>query len=485
MRFHERANDQNAVTSSTRTIGGQPLRRPKSNSFLLICLVAITFACLSFAALNLSFVMKTGHQIWVGGKDFLFGTPKPLDGITDSQKPIQSQTAYAKVESQDVRLLTAAADALNQDIKKDASNATLQNQLGIIYAQMGEFPAAIDHFQTAIDVARLKASELSAQARSLSKTGNTEGASDLVRECSQLHVELSAAHSNLARVYDKLGMHDKVVAQLDQLNSDIAFSSDFSRPKEAANPFIPEKFAVTAEGVKDHRMSTQAAAILARAQALMQARRISEAVREYKRLLRLDPQISLAHQQLGLCAVMLGDVSTAKSEFQMAVRLDPADANSHNDLGMTMLSTGDPHAAQMEFNKALNISPKHLDAAINLANILASEGQLGDAERILERALVANPNSAIAHNNLATVESINGKPNSAVKEFRAALGLNPSLASAHYGLGLALLDVNSYQPAIKEFKTALALNPALTDAHNKIEQAYRKSEQSGIGPGAN
>jgi tetratricopeptide (TPR) repeat protein len=469
-------------------------RRSKSGWLLFLVFAAaiittLPFALYPFSVGNLTNNFKTAV---VDGKlGALSWWDKLSHPVTESAPSRTGTAKLGTVPGSDVRLFTHAVKALSKQIEEKPDDANLQNRIGIVYAQLGEYTEAIQHLQTAISLARARAGASLETARTLDRKGDVDGAVKAMLESSQSHVELSAAHSNLARVYDRLGMHDRVLAQLDQLNYDIALAPDFSRFRRpvaaaAVRSISPDPVSATTADVSNHRLNTVAASILARAQALIQARRVSEAMREYRRLIRIDPQIAIAHQQLGLCDAMTNDGDGAVAEFETAVRLDPSDANSHNDLGLALMSRSDAEAAKQEFSKALSLQPKHLDAAVNLSNILASQGNSAAAEEILTKAASANPRSAVAHNDLATVMSINGKPRQAVSEFEAALSINPNLASAHYGLGLALMEIKDYQGAIREFKTSLALNPALVDAHNKIEMAYRKSGSAlSSGPGIN
>jgi tetratricopeptide (TPR) repeat protein len=461
-------------------------RRSKSSWLLFLVFAAAIITTLPFALYPFSVGNLTGNlksAVDTGKLGALGWWDKLSHPVAPSER---GSSKLGTVPGSDVRLFTEAVRALSKQIEEKPNDPNLQNRIGIVYAQLGEYTEAIQHLQTAISLARAKAGASLETARTLDRKGDADGAVSAMLESSQSHVELSAAHSNLARVYDRLGMHDRVLAQLDQLNYDIALAPDFARYRRPARTVIPEPVSSNASDSSNHRLNTVAASILARAQAFTQARRVSEAIHEYRRLISIDPQIAVAHQQLGLCDVMTNDSEGAITEFETAVRLDPSDANSHNDLGLALMSRQDTQAAKLEFAKALSLQPKHLDAAINLSNILATEGNTAAAEGILTKAASANPHSPIAHNDLATVLSLNGKPRQAVSEFEAALSINPNLASAHYGLGLALMELKSYPGAIREFKTSLALNPALVDAHNKIEMAYRKSEHTlSSGPGIN
>lgn len=368
----------------------------------------------------------------------------------------------------DLKSMDQASDQLLDEIAKSPNDPSLHNRVALIYAGLGDFTAAISHFEKAVETSRLQIAALTSAEKDLRAKGDNAAASKTVLQASKLNVELSAAHSSLARVYDHLGQHDKVLAQLDQLNKDIAFGSDLTTKKpvsEQASDAIASQ----------HQLSQQALRNLARAQALMQAHRIPEAMQEYKNVIAIEPQSAIAHERLGLAALFVNNSYMAVHELETAARLEPDHSSTHNALGLAYQSEGDGHKAQAEFEKAIAINPKDGEAAFNLGTIFASTGRYGPAEEAFKKAVEANPRSYMAHNHLGTLLSLSGNYRQAIQEFELALNIAPDLASSHYGLGLALYNCKDYPASIREFKRALVLNPALTDAHNKIELAYRKS----------
>src|SRR6185369_9611678 len=130
----------------------------------------------------------------------------------------QAEIAATTMKADQVKLLAQAEKDLLADIDKEPLDPSLRNRLGLIYAQLGDADEAMRHFQEAVDLARKAISKLTLEQDALAQAGKTEEASRLLLKISQMSVELSAAHSNLARVYDSLGQHDKVVAEFDALS---------------------------------------------------------------------------------------------------------------------------------------------------------------------------------------------------------------------------------------------------------------------------
>ncbi len=368
-----------------------------------------------------------------------------------------------------VKLLDGAARELLKAIESDPDNPALHNQLGLIYAESGDFETAISHFRRVVTIGREKIAEKSSEAQKLRQTGDVKGATAAVLACSKVNVELSAAHGNLARMFESLGQHDKVVAQLEELKHDISVGADLNKPTASARMASPG----AALGQSGTRMSSETLLSLARAQALMQSRRVPEAVNEYNAIVKKEPGVAIAHQQLGIVAAHSGDLTMAEKELKEAVRLDEKDAVSHTSLAMTYASMGDTGKAKREFEKALLLEPSNLEAAGHFSTMLSTHGDHDAAMNVLESAVKHHPNNAILRNNLGTMHSLKGEYHAAILNFQKALSVAPDMPSAHYGLGLAYYNLKDYMHSIGEFKRALQLDPNLIDAHNKIESAYR------------
>src|SRR5262249_20164535 len=159
-----------------------------------------------------------------------------------------------------------------------------QNRVGLVYVALGQFDNAEKHFQRSIELAHLGTANLEEKGAILKSQGDAKAAAALIVESSRLNIELSAAHSNLARVYEKLGQHDKVMAELDQLTKDgLNLAGAPQRAEVGQRPVSP-----------------QVARLLAKGESLMREGKLPEAMQEFRNVTAIDDQIALAHHQLGL-----------------------------------------------------------------------------------------------------------------------------------------------------------------------------------------
>ncbi len=344
-------------------------------------------------------------------------------------------------------------EALNKQNDQRKNEPSYHNQLGILYAQIGDFGRAIQHLNQAVSLCRQELLSLAATTKqnnnlNLNVKKTNKKANAHITDCSAIYLQLNCAYINLARIYDKLGDHNQAISMLNELKNGIPFSGNSPASISTSRKIAPK---ARSNCLGSRTLTESEAVILARADALRYVGRFPEAVAEYLKLISLNPRLAVAHQRLGLAAVSDHNFALAINELQQAAQLDKSNPDTQNDLGLVYQQIGDYKSAQQSFMTAHKIDPRHLDAAINLANSLAASGNYKSGIAIMSQATAYYPASAIAHNNLATLLARINKPTQAAKEFAKAINLKPTLASAHYGLGIALLKLKSYQPAEKSF----------------------------------
>ncbi|MBX9671537.1 MAG: tetratricopeptide repeat protein [Candidatus Obscuribacterales bacterium] len=372
----------------------------------------------------------------------------------------------------DIKLVDATVRSLLNQLTKNPSDPGLHNRIGLIYAELGEPHSAITHFEESIKVSRERIKALTLQSKELLKKDEIDKASQCMLDISDINVQLAAAHSSLARVYEQLGKSDRVIAQLNELSKDISLSKVPKSQSVATRESSPAIQAGTT--ISANRLDSETAALLARADALRQAGRNLEAMQEYKRLSMRLPNFALVHKELGLTALSMRNVWMAQEELAKAAQLNTADATTHSALGSIYRELGQSDKATQEFEKALKYDPKEVSAAFSLGNLYADQGQYDKAIASFQRALTTRPDFALAHNNLATMYSFSGDYANAIREFRQAIALSPNMASAHYGLGIACLNEKHFGESARAFKRAIVLNPNLLDAHSKLEIAQKR-----------
>jgi protein O-mannosyl-transferase len=135
-------------------------------------------------------------------------------------------------------------------------------------------------------------------------------------------------------------------------------------------------------------------------------------------------------------------VDEAIARFQTVLKLQPALGLAHNNLAMAWLRKGRPREAIARYEAFLKLEPDHTYGLSSLAWVLATwpEAEIRDRTRALELAQRANDLSGgedpMILRTLAAAQAENGRFEEAVKTARRAL--ERAEAASDRGLGDAL-----------------------------------------------
>jgi len=126
----------------------------------------------------------------------------------------------------------------------------------------------------------------------------------------------------------------------------------------------------------------------------------AEALALFHALVARDPTHALAHHQLGILALSVGDFPTAIERLQYAAALAPLDPDFHNNLGVALNAAGDPASACDAFRMAVALNRDFGEAVNNLGAALEATGEVLDAIAAYRRALEIDPGYVQARDNL-------------------------------------------------------------------------------------
>ena len=127
-----------------------------------------------------------------------------------------------------------------------------------------------------------------------------------------------------------------------------------------------------------------------------------------------------------------GRLTEAIAQYQRALRLEPNSAEAHNNLANALAQqSGRRSEAIAEYREALRLRPGYAQAHYNLANALSDQpGGLGEAIAEYEEALRLKSDFTAAHNNLALALAQSGRTAEAILHLQRALQIDPNLVNA-------------------------------------------------------
>ncbi|MGA9853381.1 MAG: tetratricopeptide repeat protein [Gammaproteobacteria bacterium] len=172
---------------------------------------------------------------------------------------------------------------------------------------------------------------------------------------------------------------------------------------------------------------------------LRTAASLNNAIKYFKRAVKLDPNYSEAYAQLANAYTILPEITSMSYK----------EANSK---AMTVLQ------------QAFAINPNQPKAHAVLANIYISEHKIDAAKAELLKALALDPNDASAHSSYAFLLPLKD----ALEQFQQAAMLNPDYWAVQMNLGLTYAELGEIPQAIRTYKIAQRLSPDNIDASLEI-----------------
>ena len=113
----------------------------------------------------------------------------------------------------------------------------------------------------------------------------------------------------------------------------------------------------------------------------------TEAEKEYRLAISLNPGYAAAHQWLALMLVALGRHQEARAEMQQALEIDPLSLVINTNWGWLLYLGRDYDEAIRQLRKTLELEPNFLLAHRRLSQAYAQRGMFAEAEAEFEKAL--------------------------------------------------------------------------------------------------
>lgn len=137
----------------------------------------------------------------------------------------------------------------------------------------------------------------------------------------------------------------------------------------------------------------------------------SQAIQEYREVLRLEPNRPAIHYRIGRSLMghfwqtqSSDDLAAAQKEFEEELRLHPDDANAAYELGEMRRKNKQIDEAQRYFEQALQHYPDFSEAQLGLAAVLLEKNQPAEALSHAQRAVAMDPDNEVGWFRLAKIQ---------------------------------------------------------------------------------
>lgn len=236
---------------------------------------------------------------------------------------------------------------------------------------------------------RAQARQQEAKSNVIAELQKTENAS---KELLQQVQELSSARVTLTPDEEKLFTEP----QLKEALSGAGFQATLMASSGEKPAETPKTDAKTAK-------ADTPAAMMEKANQLLQDEKLEEAAAVYQDILRAEPKNTSAMIGLGAAKMRAGKYADAEVALKKCLTIEPENETAHFTLGITAFKQGRHREAMTSFEKSLAKNPQNARAHHYLGIISTKMNLLERAEREFKSALAIDPTFGDAHFNLAVL----------------------------------------------------------------------------------
>jgi tetratricopeptide (TPR) repeat protein len=223
---------------------------------------------------------------------------------------------------------------------------------------------------------------------------------------------------------------------------------------------------------------TAADAALRRGAELFEKARWDEARRAFEGAIMWNPDLTMAHYNLGVTLGLLGRSDEAIAAYRAALRLAPRMAAALVNLGVELSKRDRLHEALDSLEKAARVAPGYAPAQHNLGVVLASLGRLDEAIAALDRAAALVPEDpatrralADTHYNIGVRHAGQRQWMAALTSYETAVRFSRELPDAFNGAGVALSRLGRERDSLPMFEEAVRQRPSYAEARYNLARS--------------
>ena len=203
------------------------------------------------------------------------------------------------------------------------------------------------------------------------------------------------------------------------------------------------------------------------------------AIREFNRVLKINPKNKTALIKLGHVYFKEKNYSEAITQFKKAMELDPESLEPHEGLGGCYFEQGHIEEALIEFNHVLESDPDNVGGHFGLGICYNKRKEFKRAVEEFSQALKINPNHIQAKDMLGLCRTQLGHVyfkeknySEAITQFKKAMGLDPESLEPHEGLARVYLEQDEFELCVAEAQKAKPLGLRSQSYHQILTRVY-------------
>jgi tetratricopeptide (TPR) repeat protein len=205
--------------------------------------------------------------------------------------------------------------------------------------------------------------------------------------------------------------------------------------------------------------------------AMSQTGDLDRAGTEWRQATQINPAMVEAHRALAAFAVQKKDMSGLEQESTQIINLQPASADGYAMRAFSFTQRRQFAGAEQDGRKAIEVAPQSAMGYLQMGNLQFAQGKLAESENWFRQALSHDPNSYDALHNLVQLYLAQKQTDKAVAAAQAQIAISPNNSVFYSLLGATLLGKKDYPGAQTALQKAVDLNKKNAEAYLLLAQA--------------
>ncbi|AEM20745.1 TPR domain-containing protein [Brachyspira intermedia PWS/A] len=193
--------------------------------------------------------------------------------------------------------------------------------------------------------------------------------------------------------------------------------------------------------------------------------RYEEAIEDFNRAIKLDPNNSDAYLNRGISKSDLGNDKEAIEDFNRAIELEPDNSDAYLNRGISKSDLGNDKEAIEDYNKSIELNPYNEEGYIYRGLSKSNLKRYREAIKDYNKAIELVPNDSEVYLNRGASKGYLKEYESSINDFNKAIELNPNDEHIYFNRGISKFDLKRYREAIEDYNKAIKLNPNYIDAY--------------------
>jgi len=202
------------------------------------------------------------------------------------------------------------------------------------------------------------------------------------------------------------------------------------------------------------------------------------AISDFINAIRLKSNFARAHYNLAYSKFNLGDYSSAIDDVETSILYDPEYCNAKNLLGLIYNNLDNADSAFLAFESARNCDMEVSLYPFNMAYMRYKTQEYEEAIAYFNEALEKGSTDVSIFNYLGNSYDVVGKYEQAIEAHSKYIDGNPEDYVGFYNRGLAYFHMQNYQKAINDLEQSAVLDDSDPDIFLKLAQSHQGLEQN-------